>query len=337
MKTFKLTTLFIMLLHLSCDVKENLEIMETSRVMETQSVVFITGADDDDNTFYKNARTHFLEQKLIIVEDVNSMEDIILWLNANSDEKNYGTIHIVSHSNAWRGISLKTCQDGRRITKQSLGEIDFPKPNKSITEHTDIIFHSCGLGANKELMMALKTILTSVKPPNLYASEYFNVFGGKFTSHYLAKPYYVFYPTSHSPGNRTLSIEIAHEYPDETLDWFSALETRKETEAGAVYSYRFNIPINWDIVFDDEENIPKLDSADDVMDFVLENEELSLAMYELGIPLEKFRWNSKIKNNILKIKGKTTVLCVLQPLMDLNVSTEYSTPDIRVSSLYNKF
>ncbi|MCK7589672.1 hypothetical protein M0G43_03725 [Subsaxibacter sp. CAU 1640] len=337
MKNLKLTLLAFLTLIVSCENDEPENVTQQIDKIEMQSVVFITGIDEDDNTFYKNAKTHFKQQQLTIVEDVSSIEDVILWLNAHYDGKNYDNIHIVSHSNAWRGIALRTCEDGERITFKSLKSVSFPKFENGVSDETNIIFHSCGLGANKDLMKALKIVFSSDVKPNLYASEFFNVFGGKYASHYLAQPFYVFYPTAHSPGNITLSDEIAHSYPSVSIDWLTALETRKETEAGVPYSYRFNIPVNWDIIFDDVSDIPELTSADDIMDFILENEDLSMALYELGIPMDKFRWDSISLENVLTIKGKTTVLCVLNPVMDTYVPAEYSIPDIEHPRLYTKF
>ena len=337
MKTLPPFLFFFFVTLCSCENDEPEVLTKQTDNIQTQSVVFITGIDTDDNTFYSNAKAHFTHGKLMIVEDINTIEDIILWLNANADNKNYENIHIVSHSNAWRGMALKTCENGERITYKTLKSKSFPKLENGVTEQTNIIFHSCGLGANKQLMKGLKTIFTTDVTPNLYASEFFNVFGGKYASHYLAQPFYIFYPTAHSPGNRALSEEIAHSYPSVAIDWVAAFGTRKETGAGVPYSYRFNIPVDWDIMFDSINDIPELNSADAIMDFILENEDLSLALFELGIPMEKFRWDSKIKNNILTINGKTTVLCVLNPVMDSYDPAEYSVPEVTHPRLYTKF
>ena len=175
MKTLKPILLFFFVMMVSCEKKEPEIIAETPKKVEAQSVVFIAGVDEDDNTFYKNAKAHFSQQPITIVEEVYTIEDIILWLNAHADGKRYESIHIVSHSNAWRGMSLKTCKEGQRTTSASIEETSFPKPTEAITEETDIIFHSCGLGANKELMRALKKVFTSDASPNLYASPFFNI------------------------------------------------------------------------------------------------------------------------------------------------------------------
>ncbi|MBO3096968.1 hypothetical protein [Gelidibacter pelagius] len=322
---------------MSCGDSSTDHLEEPTKIIQKQSVVFIAGIDEDDNSFYKNAKAHFSQQNIIVVEDLHALDAIISWLNKNADDKVYDQIHIVSHSNPWRGMALLTSEDGARITATSLKNSTLPKPNGGITENTKIIFHSCGLGANKDLMKGLKLAFSSGVSPSLYASEYFNIFGGKYASHYLAQPFYVFYPTANSPGNKTLSREIAQKYPNANLDWLTALGTREETTSGAIYSYRFNIPVDWEIVFEDASKIPELDSADSIMDYILENDEFAFALYELGIPMEKFRWTSSSEGPILKIQGKTTVLTALMPVMNTYEPAEYTAPDIMHARLYSQF
>ena len=79
------------------------------KVVETRKpLVFITGIDSGKNTFYKSARTYFKEKNYEVVDYAFSMQEIFTWLNKNHQNKNYGDIHIVAHSNPWRGLSLET-------------------------------------------------------------------------------------------------------------------------------------------------------------------------------------------------------------------------------------
>ncbi|MCL8008731.1 hypothetical protein M8845_14980 [Gelidibacter japonicus] len=322
---------------ISCGDSSTDYLEETTKSIQKQSVVFIAGTDEGDNSFYKNTKAHFSQQNITIVKDLHTLDAIILWLNNNADSKVYDQIHIVSYSNPWRGMALLTSEDGERITAKSLKNRTLPKLNCGITENTKIIFHSCGLGVNKNLMKGLKLAFSSDVTPTLYASEYYNVFGGKYASHYLAQPFYVFYPTANSPGNKMLSQEIAMKYPNANLDWLTALDTREERTSGAIYSYRFNIPIDWEFVFEDASETPHLDNTDRIIDYILENEECSFVLYELGIPMEKFRWTSRSEGNVLKIQGKTTVLTVLMPLMNTYEPAEYTAPDITHARLYSQF
>ncbi len=304
------------------------EIIETT---PKQSVVFIAGFDEGDNTYYANAKAHFENQNLKIVDSLFSAEEIITWLNTHHNYKEYEQIHIVSHSNPWRGMSMKVTKDGQRITTEALAEETLPKLQAPITENTQVIFHSCGLGENMPLLRELKKVFSTDAAPQVMASPYFNVFGGKYAGHYLAKPYYGFYPTAESPGPYALAKEFKETYPDVSINWFEALKIRQEQQAGAVYTYKFNIPVTWEFTFDDPEQLPQLKNRDDIMDWISEDEEIALALHQLNIPIEKYRWRSSVSGNTLTIKGKTTVLCVMQPVMQKD---EYRVASIEDTQLY---
>ena len=302
------------------------------------SVVFIAGYDQGKNTYYTNAKTYFEGKNMTVVDNRYSLKEIIQWLNENSDiSTNFNEIHIVSHSNPWLGMALKTTKEGQRIAEATLEDARakkrIPTLKKGIGTETKIIFHACGLGENRELMQALKQVFTGVHAPKIIASPFFNVFGGKYAGHYLAEPYYHFYPTAESPGPLALSKEFEQKYPGTPIDWFSALKNRQETTYGKEYSYRFNIPVEWEFVFDSKAEIPQLVHRESIMDWVSESDEMARTLYQLNIPLEKYRWRSEINENSLVIKGKATVLCILQPILDQS-SKEYKKPLTDDMNLY---
>ena len=301
------------------------------------SIVFIAGFDEDDNIYYANASTHFKQQGYFVVQGLYSLNEIVEYLDLHQSGKSYAKIHIVSHSNPWRGMSLKTIKDGERITAKSLDtylKTHKRRLIKGISNDTNIIFHSCGLGENTALLTQLKKVFHQSTQPQLIASSYFNVFGGKYAAHYLAKPYYVFYPTGQSKGPLALSKEIATDHPDKQINWREALAIREEPALGEVYSYRFNIPVTWDIKFTNTSEMPQLETPDDIMDFIAEDETMATTLFEMKIPLEKYRWTIKVKENVLKISGKTTALCVLEPVMNLEDVGNYATLNISDKKLY---
>ncbi len=305
-----------------------------------QPVVFITGIDEGKNNFYKSARQYFLNKSYEVVDYTFSLQEVMQWLNKNYDGNRYGEVHIVAHGNPWRGLSLETVIKGDRVTAESLrkviSESKLPEMNFGLTEKTKIVFHSCGLGENTELMNTLKEAFTSEETPNVIASPYYNVFGGEFSEHYLAKPYYVFYPTANSPGKVDLSKEIARKYPEEKdIDWYDALNNFKERYVGDAYTYQFSIPVDW--VFDytnSDEMMPKFENSEELMDWIADDEQLSKEISTYNIPLEKFRWRSYVKGNKLIIKGKTTVLCVLKPLIKPYGDLQHIEPDTENLRLY---
>lgn len=307
---------------------------------ETKSVVFITGFDEGDNRYYENARDFFQDKDIEIVEHLRSIAEILTWLNDVEEDRAFDEIHLVSHSNPWRGISLKIEPDGERITVESLAQYQqnhrLPKAGKAVNDETKIIIHACGLGNNSDLMLSLKELFSGAFKPRIYASPMYNVFGGKYASHYLAEVYYVFYPTAHSPGPMRLSKEIAENYPEVEIDWREALDSRVEDGFGDVYSYRFNIPVEWEFEFNHKNEVPNLTNADDIMDWISETDDISKALYEMNIPLEKYRWNAKVQGRTLVIKGKSTVICVMDPVLNQINGREYVVAEIEDPKLYTK-
>lgn len=308
-------------------------------INSSTSVVFIAGFDEGNNTYYSNARNYFEGKKMNVVDNLFSLEEIIKYINHESNNHtNFDEIHIVSHSNAWLGMSLKTSKTGERITLKTLRnsnqENNSAEIKNGITKETKIIFHSCGLGENIALLKELKNTFTTEHSPIIYASSFFNVFGGKFADHYLAKPYYGYYPTAESPGPTQLSKEFKMAYPEIQIDWFTALKTRYESSLGEAYSFKFNIPVVWEITFDTNVDIPKLEDSEAIMDWISESPEMAEVLFELNIPMEKYRWRSKIHGDKLVIKGKTTVLCVLAPILQQDDSNEYRNMQLDDSSLY---
>ncbi len=313
-----------------------------SKIEKTkESIVFIAGFDEGDNTYYTNAEKYFSAQGMHVVTGLFSLEEIITWINQKgTDQPNFDKVHIVSHSNAWLGMSLKTTKNGERIRLKSLqkakSENKIPRVTNGIDAQTKIIFHSCGLGENLVLLQELKSTFTTTEAPKICASTFFNVFGGKFAGHYLAKPYYAYYPTAESPGPLQLSKEFKATYPKTKLDWFTALKTRKEASLGEAYSFKFNIPIEWEFVFDTAADVPLLEGKEAIMDWVSESPEMAEVLFEFNIPLEKYRWKTEIHGRILKIKGKTTVLCVLAPILQDYDTSEYRTAQLNDCSIYQK-
>lgn len=304
-----------------------------------KSIVFIAGFDEGENTYYANAQRYFEGIQMQVINTLFSIEEIIIYINQEENNQIYfDEIHIVSHSNAWLGMSLKTSKNGNRITLKTLQkakkENKIPDLRNGITNDTKIILHSCGLGENQALLQEFKNTFATAQAPRVHASSFFNVFGGKYAGHYLAKPYYGFYPTAESPGPTHLSKEFKTTYPETQIDWFTALKTRHESSIGEAYSFKFNIPVDWEFSFDNVSDIPNLEDREATMDWVSESQEMAEVLLELNIPIEKYRWKSKIQGNKLVIKGKTTVLCVLAPILQQDDRNEYRNVRVEDRSLY---
>ena len=155
-----------------------------------------------------------------------------------------------------------------------------------------------------------------------------------FPPHYMAKAYYAYFPTAYFPGNWSLEQDFKKDYPTAAFDWSKILHTKQPMAPGEPYTYQYNVPIEWTFTFKDKSMIPTFENADDIMDWIVEREKLSATLLALNIPIEKYRWRTHRKENTLTIKGKTTVVCVLQPLMQAEDEHEYLEPDISNSGIF---
>jgi hypothetical protein len=185
-------------------------------------------------------------------------------------------------------------------------------------------------------MKTLKDAFVGKEVPSVLASPYYTIFGGEFSEHYLAKPYYVFHPYANSPGKIDLSKEISRKYREEKdIDWYDALNNEQERYVGDPYTYRFSIPVAWEFDFtNSDEEIPTFRIPEEIMDWIEQDEKLMKVLSSYNIPIEKFRWRSIVKGNKLIIKGKTTVLCVLKPLIKPYGDLQHVEPDTNNLRLY---
>lgn len=303
-------------------------------------VVFLTGIDKKSENFYANARAYFKEKEYEIVEEQYSLEEIILWLNKNVSQIPFGEIHIVNNSNPFEGLDLETVINGKKLTatnlNKSISEGALPVLQDVIDTNSKIIFHATGVSENKTLINTLKDVFYTEYNPKIVAPAFNTIFGGEFSNHYLAAPFYVFYPTANSPGKVDLSKEIAKKYPEEKeIDWLNALNNYEERYVGEVYTTQYNVPVEW--VFDyhnSDEEIPAFNNQKEAIEWIEQNEDLASELEKLKIPVQKFRWQWTINKSMLVLKGKTTVVCVLKPLIKPYGDLKHIEPDTNNKRLY---
>ncbi|MDP2541367.1 hypothetical protein CSC81_00735 [Tenacibaculum discolor] len=318
------------------------ETIEKPAVEYRKPVVFITGNDKGNSHFYDSARVYFKEKNYEIINGKYSVEEIISWMNNNATENPYGEVHIVNNNNPFKAMNLETVIKGDKVTAETLqktitkGSLPSVK-SEAITDDTKIIFHTNQLAENTDLVNTLKSaFITENKVPQVVASPYYNVFGGEFSNHYLAQPYYVFYPTANSPGKVDLSKEIAKKYPEEKeISWYDALNNEKERYVGEPYTIQYTIPVNLELDYHNSDNeIPHFVMQEEIMDFIASEEALMKEVEKTNIPVEKFRWTYTVKNSQLIIKGKASALCVLKPLTKPYGELEHVKPDTNNKRLY---
>ena len=308
--------------------------------MYREAVVFITGTDSEHSNYYESAKTYFEEKQFEVVTEAYSLQEIISWLNNNYDDRLYSDIHIVSENNPWKGMDLETAIDGEIVNENTLRNAlindKLPKLLFGIAEDTNVIFHAPTLANSSNLIQNLKNVFSTTKQPRIVATPYYTVFGSQFSKYYLAKPYYAFYPTAHSPGKVDLSKAFAKKYPNEKgIDWLETLYNDYERYVGEAFTTQYNLPIKMELDFTDSDNeIPTLKSQEAIMDFIESNEELTNEFNTYNIDIEKFRWKASVKNNKVIVKGITTVLCVLKPIIKPYGDLQHVEPEIDNLRLY---
>ena len=313
---------------------------EIKEIVYQKPVVFIAGFDKGTETFYLKARDYFEEKGLKIIEGQYSLEEIIVWLNEHGNLQPFSEIHIVNKSNPYKGMCLETVVRGDKITPETLRRTitqgTLPKLKNVVNNNSKIIFHASGLVENKALLKTLKEAFHAKESPKVVASPYHTIFGGEFSNHYLAKPHYIFYPTAHSPGKTDLSKEIAKKYPEEKdIDWYDALSNVEERYIGEAYTTQFTIPIKWEFdYYNSDTEMPKFTSTEEVMDWIETKDELLLELEKYTISVDKFRWNWSVKGDLLVIRGRTSGLCVLKPLIKPYGDLQHVEPDTSNKRLY---
>ena len=287
---------------------DNIAIKVTAR----KPIVFIAGFDKGNETFYSNARTYFQEKGLKVIDGQYSLEEIIVWLNDNSNQNPYGEVHIVNKSNPYKGMNLETIVRGDKITTESLRKSitqgTLPKLKNVVNNNTKIVLHASGLVENKALLKTLKDAFSAKNLPKVIASPYYTIFGGKFSNHYLAQPYYAFYPTAHSPGKMDLSKEMSKKYPEEkNIDWLEVLYNKEERYVGEAYTTQFSIPVKWEFDFLYSDNaIPVFTSQEEVMDWLELQDE---AMVEMLLFIIKRPFFKPMYVLLLLVKIQLAFIC----------------------------
>ena len=101
------------------------------------------------------------------------------------------------------------------------------------------------------------------------------------------------------------------------------------------YNTKFSIPITWkfDYLYTDEE-IPTFTTPEEVMDWIEQQEDLMAELNAYNIPITKYRWNWSIKDSTLIIKGRTSVVCILKPLIKPYGDLQHIEPDTNNKRLY---
>ena len=302
------------------------------KFLETRpSITFILGEDEKKGSnYFANAKKYFLNdadaQSDFFVDTCSSLLAVRNQLEEllPAGAQAWGKINLVLHSNQWTGMSLSTIGVNERTTVDALLEAaangKLPAlSNDVLDKHSLIDIKACGLGDNEKLLAALQQALgggdenmPGVKSTSNFV--YFEESAGKMASKSL-KPFYAFYKTAYRPAALHLKRQFETRYPEVEIDWMTAMRLKEPRWDGDAFHTRFNVPVEWELIFESNDEALKVLEQEGEVAFVKTQKALMDLLEKFEIPVDKFRWTvtkKKLNGKVeVLVKGKSTVLCVL--------------------------
>ena len=234
------------------------------------------------------------------------------------------------HSNPWTGFAVGVEYGQKRGDLEAIqdainGNRIAPLADDIITCDTEIALLACGLGSNTAMALLVQQLIggDDQVQPKVLASDHFvryTIDDHGQTERSIMRAHYGYYKTGYYPGDIKLSRQFQSRYPDVSIYWRSAIDHQVIEEGVEAYSYRFNVPITWDVLVSSDEKMPLLITQEEKEDFLYAQYDLLAALAETGIDLKYFRWQYKVINSedgeqrSIRIKGKSTIVCVLQKI-----------------------
>ena len=310
-----------------------------------ESITFILGEDRElDNPYYAEAFNYYLfneEGKTeYVVTTCRSLLEVRNYLAQNppSNHLPWGLINLVSHGNQWLGLSVRVQPDGKRTSVENLQEyIDNslfkPLPDTILDQQSQLFIHGCGVGNNHALVEAIgkafggKNITPRVKASCLF--EYYASIKNNGavieTQRYFTRVWYTVYKKGYRPEDFILCRKLQEKYPDTTMDWQDALSREQPRWAGDIYHYTFEVPVKWVISYPHKDSLPDVSTKEKQLEWIRSQPDIVTALEKIEIPVEKFNWwfrhvyvanDDGTRSPAIWLKGYSTILCVLQPLLD---------------------
>ncbi len=307
------------------------------------NITFILGEDtDDNNPYYKSAENYYRyhpEAKTEwLITHLRSLREVRNYLEKHAKGK-WGAINLIVHSNEWTGMGVKVTPDGKRASVESIQEAievgHFPPLSEKIVDRdTELLIHACALGKNEPLLEAISLAFGGeiAGSPTVRSSKLFIHYNSpngnpKNTERYLSNFWYAYFKTGYRPSDTHLVRHLNNENPEVDVDFRDALTRKQPRFPGDLYHYYFNVPVNWIVTFPSEADLPDLSTQAAKDTFLNDQTELLEIVEKLNIPVDKFRWQFKTTTYTFDdgttepaiiIKGKSSVLCVLQSLTSPN-------------------
>lgn len=302
-----------------------------------QDITFLLGQDKDGaNPYFQKARQYYRQhpedRTEFIVDTCQSLLAVRNYLNTNTpaNDRPWGKINLVFHSNEWTGMGVPTLPGGKRTTEASLanaiGQGVFPPLSKEVVDAcTEMVFHGCALGRNEGLLTALRAAFLPADVETQFSSSpYFVIFDEQkngYPKRFLADYWYTFYRTGHKPQDSVLVRQLQQRYPTAAVDWKSALQAQSPIDGNKPFHYTFKVPIVWTVTYPSEAERPSIATWKDQQRWLSQQAELQTVFETYQIPESHFSWYLRTLDYTfedgtvepaIKAVGFCTVLCVLK-------------------------
>ncbi len=302
---------------------------------ERRSITFILGKDRPGYQYFELAEEHFLfdeeEKTDVLVKSCRSFEDLINYLNNDSETMPWSTIQVVLHGNPYNGLSLPIVNEGPRATPKNLIKAVMDKPlpklaSMAVDSTTKINFWGCGIGKNPFINIALDSFfrLPNGNLPEIYTSPHFVVFkdlkNGSAPKRLKASYWPYIFKRGYRPGDTEIANALKSQFPEADINWSDAIKSNQPDQENDEFQSSFHIPVSWTVIYPTKESRPSVNTENEKMQWIKSQEELMAQIEECNIPFEKFTWTvNKIihtqengeKVPAIKGIGMATVLCVL--------------------------
>jgi len=314
-----------------------------------ESITFILGEDrDTENLYYTKAYDYYCYNPEgrtdQIVTDCRSLLEVRDFLMTNPPSKGepWGLINLVSHGNQWVGLSVPVVPGARRTTADQL--IDLIKddvfkelPDSIIDSDSEINIRACGVGNDSELLKAVSLAFGGViNKPQTKASMCFEYYTSERSNGIVtgssrceAQTWFTCYKKGYRPDDRILLRRLKNLYPNANIKWKDALSRESPRWTGDIYHYTFEVPVLWVVKYEDNDTLPDISTNDMKIKWVREQTDLMRTLKKIKIEPEKFNWwfrkiycknEDGTRSPAIWAKGYCTILCVLKPLKDKEIS-----------------
>ncbi len=311
---------------------------------QRDGVTFILGEDrNSDNRFYQAAfdyystdsfaRTAHLERNLRCLADVRDY----LLNHRPANGMPWGVVNIVSHSYEWGGLSVPVREgEGRTdLTSLRLAVISgalTPLPDSVVDCRTELRIQGCALGRDTALLRLLGIAFggSGLERPSVGSSRYFVYYesardGGQVVSadQFFAEYWYVVYPKGQRPGNTELAKRLAERYPNDSIDWRSALGRSGPRSPGDAWYRMLSLPATWVTIYPESSALPVVRTQAARRSWLEAQVELLNRLKGAGLGPDDFVWSvrdtavldSGLRKPAILAVGRSTIACIEREMM----------------------